>query len=80
MRSGAIYGNAAMIDGIIDRVEEELGAPVTAVATGNLVSLVTPYCERIIHKEPNLLLRGLGLLYEKNCRKPSEPASRGVNL
>lgn len=79
MRSGAIYGNAAMIDGIIDRVEDELGAPVTAVATGNLVSLVTPYCERRIHEEPNLLLRGLGLLYEKNCRKPSEPASRGVN-
>ena len=66
MRSGAIYGHAAMLDGIIERVEEELGQPVTAVATGSLVSLVVPYCERKIYEEPDLLLQGLCLLYEKN--------------
>ena len=66
MRSGAIYGHAAMLDGIIERVEEELGQPVTAVATGSLVSMVVPYCERKIYEEPDLLLQGLCLLYEKN--------------
>ena len=74
MRSGAIYGNAAMLDGIIDRVEEELCAPVTAVATGNLISMVLPYCERKIYPEPNLLLHGLRLLYEKNTRKSRHTA------
>lgn len=69
MRSGAIYGNAAMLDGIIERLEEELGEPVSAVATGNLISMVIPYCEKKIYSEPDLLLHGLRLLYEKNSRK-----------
>lgn len=65
MQSGAIYGNAAMLDGLIDRVEEELGEPVTAVATGGLIGTVLPFCKREIHFEPDLLLEGLDLLYWK---------------
>lgn len=72
MRAGAIYGNAAMLDGILERVEDELGEPVTAVATGSLVSLVVPYCQRVIHEEPDLLLQGLCLLYEKNSRRHTQ--------
>lgn len=66
MQAGAVYGCAAMMDGLLDRVEEELGEPVSAVLTGGLGSVVVPYCKREIHFEPSLLIDGLYLLYEKN--------------
>ncbi len=67
MQSGAIYGHAAMIDGLIDRVEEELGAPVAAVvATGGLFGTIAPYCKHPIVWEDTLMLDGLRILYEKN--------------
>lgn len=68
MQSGAIYGSAAMIDGLIDRVEEALGEKVTAIATGGLMTIVHSYCKRPIHYDPNLLLKGLNILYKKNCK------------
>ncbi len=68
MQSGAIYGSAAMIDGLIDRVEEALGEPVTAIATGGLMKVVHAYCKRKLHYDPNLLLKGLYVLYKKNCK------------
>ena len=57
-----------MIDGLIARVEEDLGQKATAVATGGLMAVVHPYCRREIHYDPNLLLKGLHLLYKKNTR------------
>lgn len=67
MQSGAIYGHAAMVDGLIDRVESELGAPLaTVVATGGLAGTVIPLCRRDITVDPNLMLDGLRLIYEKN--------------
>ena len=67
MNSGAIYGNAAMLDGVIDRVEEELGQPVAAVvATGGLISKIAPYCKHKIEIENDLMLWGLKIIYEKN--------------
>lgn len=66
MQAGAVYGNAAMLDGLTERVEEELGCPVTAIATGGLTSVVLPYCKRDIRHEPDLLLEGLNILYQKN--------------
>lgn len=68
MRSGMIYSNAAAIDGIIDRVEEELGMPVTVVATGGLAKLVVPFCRREIILDEDLLLKGLWVIYEKNTK------------
>lgn len=67
MKAGAVYSNAAMIDGLIERVEAELGEPVTAVATGGLMGVVLPFCKREIHYDENLLLIGLLSLYESNC-------------
>jgi type III pantothenate kinase len=55
-----------MLDGILDRVEEELGKPVSAVLTGGVSPLVAPYCKRDFHLEPDILIAGLQLLYEKN--------------
>lgn len=67
MQSGALYGHAAMLDGLIDRVEAELGEPMAAViATGGLASMVLPLCRRSISLEEDLMLHGLKLIYEKN--------------
>ena len=66
MRSGSLIGCAAMLDGIIDRVEDELGMPVSAVLTGGVSGLVAPYCKRNFYHEPDILIRGLQILYEKN--------------
>ena len=66
MRSGSLIGCAAMLDGIIDRVEAELGMSVSAVLTGGVSPLVAPYCNRKFHLEPDILIRGLQLIYEKN--------------
>ena len=67
MQSGAIYGHAAMIDGLIDRVEEQLGEQVTTVvATGGLSSLIIPFCRRKIVLEEHLMLQGLRIIYYKN--------------
>lgn len=66
MQSGAIYGYAAMLDGLIDRFEAELNARATTIITGGLASLVVPYCQKDIVVNQNLLLDGLCILYKKN--------------
>lgn len=66
MRSGIIYGNAAMMDGIIDRMEKEIGEKATIIATGGLARFVTPFCNHNIIYDDALLLKGLLILYRKN--------------
>ena len=66
MRSGAVFGTAAMIDGLIDRMEEELGMKCTVVATGGLASSIVPCCRHEIVCDDDLLLKGMWYLYEKN--------------
>ena len=66
MKSGALYSNACAIDGIIERIEEELGEACTAVATGGLASTVIPLCKKTVHVDNNLLIRGLTIIYRKN--------------
>ena len=66
MRSGVIYGHAAMLDGLIDRIEEELGEKCTAVATGGLSARIVPHCRRAILTDGDLVLDGLRILYERN--------------
>ena len=68
MDSGMIYGTASMLDGMIDRIQEELGQPVQVIATGGLSQKVTPYCKHTIVQDPNLLLKGLRILYYKNIK------------
>lgn len=68
MKSGAVFGTAAMIDGMIDRMEEELGQSATVVATGGLSGGIIPYCKHKIKHEPDLLLKGLAILYQKNAK------------
>ena len=66
MRSGIMYGAAAMLDGMLDRIEEELGKPVTVVATGGMAQFIAPLCKREMKLERDLLLKGLNILYKKN--------------
>ncbi len=67
MRSGAVYGTASMIDGMIERMEEELGRTCTVVATGSFARSVIPCCRRRdIIVDSELLLKGLWTLYQKN--------------
>lgn len=66
LNNGAMFGTAAMLDGLADRVEEELGAPLTVVATGGLAPYITPCCKRAVIYDGDLLFKGLALLYEKN--------------
>lgn len=66
MRSGMMYGSAAMIDGLVERMEEELGHSCTLIATGGLAQFITPLCKRKIIVEKDLLLKGLNIIYKKN--------------
>ncbi len=66
MRNGVIYGNAAMLDGLISRMEEELGEKPTVIATGGMARFITPLCDHEITYIPDLLLRGLLILYRQN--------------
>lgn len=69
LESGAVYGTAAMLDGMVDRMEQELGAPLTVVATGGLSELVCPHCRHEVQIEPELLLKGLVDIYGKNVKE-----------
>lgn len=66
MKSGIIHGNAACIDGMLTRMEEEMGYPLTAVATGGLARVIIPKCKRKIIEDQELLLKGLKIIYDKN--------------
>lgn len=66
MKSGILYGNAAAVDGIIDRIEDELGQKVTVIATGGMAKKIVPHCKRKIILDEDLLLKGLLVIYEKN--------------
>lgn len=66
MKSGVIYGNAACIDGMIARIQEELKQKATVVATGGLASIVASYCKENVIYDDELLLKGLYLIYCKN--------------
>ncbi len=66
MKSGVIFGNASCLDGMITRIEEELGQKTTVVATGGLAGSIIPHCVHHIILDDALLLKGLMLIYQKN--------------
>lgn len=71
MKSGVIYGNAACIDGMIDRMAAELGElleDVKVVATGGLARVILPECSHRIYQDDELLLKGLKIIYDKNVQ------------
>ena len=66
MKSGLIYGNASCMDGMIERINEELGEKATVVATGGLARRIVPHCRQQIILDDELLLKGLKYIYYKN--------------
>lgn len=66
MQSGAVFGTAAMLDGMIDRFEQELGCKACLVATGGIARTIVPHCRHEIPYDADLLLRGLAIIYKKN--------------
>jgi type III pantothenate kinase len=66
IRSGMIFGYAAMVDGILARLREQLGANTHTIATGGLASIVVPFCDLIDEVDDLLTLQGLRLIWELN--------------
>ena len=69
IQSGAVFGAAAMMDGLADRFEAELGEKCTLIATGGLAGCIVPHCRRDFIYDESLLLRGMELIYRMNCEK-----------
>ena len=66
MKSGVIFGNAAMVDGMIDRINEEFGEKLPVYATGGLASIIVAHCKHEIMLDEYLVLKGLNILFKKN--------------
>lgn len=69
MRSGIIYSTASSIDGVIERIEDEIGEKCTVISTGGLAKTIIPYCKHDIIIDDMLLLKGLMIIYNKNAQK-----------
>ncbi|MBR2782516.1 MAG: type III pantothenate kinase [Oscillospiraceae bacterium] len=69
MQSGLMVGHAAMLDGMIDRMEEEMGQELTVIATGGIARFVIPMCRREVIYDRYLVLKGLAILYHLNTKR-----------
>ena len=72
MRSGIMFGTAAMLDGMIDRFSAETGWDFTIIATGRLAERITPLCRHEIIVDRHLIIKGLVALYRENSLRSSE--------
>ena len=68
MRSGVMLGAACMVDGMVERMEQELGYRATVIATGSIARFVVPMCRRDVIYDKDLLVKGLATLYRENAR------------
>lgn len=66
MKSGVLFGNASMIDGMIDRFNEEMGETLQVFATGGLATAVVGHCKHEILLDEHMVLKGLNIIYKKN--------------
>ena len=70
MNNGAVYGTAAMVEGLVDRLRESIGEDtLPVVASGTYCDIILPYCRMDARKEPQLVLQGLKKVYELNSKR-----------
>ena len=69
MRSGIMMGTACMLDGMVERMEQELGYKTTVLATGGISRFVLPMCKTPVIYDKDLLIKGLALLYRENTKR-----------
>lgn len=69
MKSGVVFGTAAMLDGLVERMEAQMGTTCGVIATGTLAETIVPHCKRKMQVDQQLLLKGLKRIYERNHRK-----------
>ena len=66
MRSGIMMGTACMLDGMVERMEQELGCKTTVIATGGIAKFIVPLCKTPMIYDKNLIIKGLVALYRDN--------------
>lgn len=66
MRSGVMLGAACMLDGMVERMEAELGSPAKVIVTGSIARFVIPMCRKPMTYDKDLVLKGLMILYREN--------------
>ena len=69
IQAGVILGHAGLVDTIVERLRDELGASAPAVATGGLAPVIRPHTKTIDHHEPDLPLEGLRIIFERNAAR-----------
>ena len=69
MRSGIMLGAACMLDGMVERMEAELGCKTTVIATGGIAKFIVPMCKTPMIYDKDLIIKGLAALYRDNKRK-----------
>ena len=68
MRSGIMMGTACMLDGMVERMEAELGSKTTVIVTGGIAKFIVPMCKTPMIYDKDLLLKGLAALYRDNVK------------
>lgn len=66
MKSGVVFGHASMVDGMIDRINDEIGEEPAVYATGDFAPVILPHCKHKIILDEHLVLKGLNIIYKKN--------------
>ncbi len=69
LQSGLLLGTASEVDGMVERMQKELGGHATVVATGGLADVIVALCQTVDHHEPWLTLEGLRLIFERNTAR-----------
>lgn len=66
MQSGIVWGYVSMVDGLVEKLVEEMGYPCRIVATGGLAPVIAPLSKKIEDVDEDLTLTGLRILHERN--------------
>ena len=68
MQAGILYGYAGLVDGILERMLQELGRAPRVIATGGVAAAIQKEVKRIHEVNPNLTLEGLRIIYDRSLR------------